>query len=1178
MLILTITGVLLRQVYAGLNPKFPFIYIGTENGRFLDSTLRPGNSAPFSIVNADALSMGIVLDTASQKTRPPIFYPSVETFHSFYLSLLFLIVVTGLVLFIWYRRSTTSKTEAVRRSENALAHAQAIAHLGSWVWDIPSGQLSWSDEIYRIMGLNKNEVSPTFELFVSLTHPDDRDKVSAAIDAALRGEKEYEVEHRINQPGGNVRYIYERGEIKFKAGKPVQMIGTAQDITVQKQNDEALRKSAEQIRDLYNNAPCGYHSLDKDGNFIQINDTELYWLGYSREEVIGKMNITDLIASDGLKAFQENFTRFKKRGWVRDLEFDMVRKNGSLLPVLLSSTAIKDAEGNFLMSRSTVFDNTERKEAEHSLRHSEARFRELFEQASDGIFVADLDGCYTDVNSAGCRMLGYTRDDIIGKTIIDLIPPSEVDRLWQSKEQLMLGGTHVAEWTLRRKDGTFLPVEVSAKILPDGRWQGFARDITQRKRVEEAVRFNEERVRLLLTSVAEGVFGVDLQGNCTFINPEGLRLLGYTNATDLVGKNIHARIHHTCADGTPCTIGSCSVFRAFREGINVHIESDIFWRPDGTNFAVEYRSRPILENGAISGAVATFLDISERKRNEERLHQAAIVFDSTNEAIMITDADNRIINVNRAFTEITGYQSYELIGKDPKVLQSEKHNDAFYKEVSNRLNKTGQWRGEIWDRRKNGEVFPVWENISVVKDKNDRAVNYVSVFSDISMIKESEQRLFHLAHHDPLTDIPNRLLFLSNLDQALEHAKRHRHKVGLLFLDLDRFKIINDTLGHASGDSLLQVVAERLRKCVRAEDTVARLGGDEFTVILTQIVRAEDAALLAEKIINELHRVIPINGNEVVTSTSIGISIFPDDAKNSSDLTKAADMALYRAKEHGRHNYQFYTKKLMERAISHMSVEHGLRRAITHGDFVLYYQPQVDLDSGNVVGVEALIRWNNPELGLLQPASFLPIAEESGLIEPIGEWVVRTACHQAMMWRAAGLPPVRMSVNVSTSQILRHHLIEVLQQLMEECQIQPGEIQLDLEITENVLQSVENNLDIFMQLKALNVTLAIDDFGTGYSSLSRLKRLPVDSIKIDKSFVHEIPDQPDSNAIANAIVAMAHSLKINVIAEGIENKAQLDYLQKVHCNEGQGYFFSEAVPPEIIYDLMKGGKQFATLR
>jgi diguanylate cyclase (GGDEF)-like protein/PAS domain S-box-containing protein len=683
----------------------------------------------------------------------------------------------------------------------------------------------------------------------------------------------------------------------------------------------------------------------------------------------------------------------------------------------------------------------------------------------------------------------------------------------------------------------------------------------QRKLAEQALRDSNQYNRMLFEESTSGLALCRMSGELVDINQSFASILGRSIETTLdlsyweITPEKYAAEEQHQLDSLQKT-GRYGPYQ--KEYIH----------KDGHLVPVELNGQ-ILEKDGEKFIWSTVDDITQRKQAEDELRQAATVFDNTDEGIIVTDAEQNIITVNKAFTVITGYQRREVLGKNPSFHQSGRHDSAFYHAMWNTIDSKGQWRGEIWNQRKSGEIYPVWENINAVKDNQGRIINYVSVFTDISSIKESEAQLAHIAHHDTLTGLPNRLLFSATLEQAFEHANRHKHKVAVLFLDLDRFKVINDTMGHTNGDKLLQAVANRLTDCVRAEDTVARLGGDEFTVILYEITQAQDAANIAEKIIDVVSQPIMIDGHELITSTSIGISLYPDDATNYTDLVKAADTAMYHAKERGRKNFQFYTQELTQKAFEHLSIERGLHRALDNGELELYYQPQVNLHNGHIVGVEALARWHHPERGLLLPDVFIPIAEESTLIDPISEWVLRTAYADLLAWKSAGLPAVRMAVNISPRQLSTQRNINKIHAVLEEFEFDTHTFQIDLEITESVLELAEDSIETIGQLKKHNVMLAIDDFGTGHSSLSRLKDLPIDTIKIDQSFINGLPDDPDNQAIVSAIIAMAHSLKLTVIAEGVETREQMLFLCGLKCDEMQGFLFSEALPASEIPAILK---------
>jgi len=546
---------------------------------------------------------------------------------------------------------------------------------------------------------------------------------------------------------------------------------------------------------------------------------------------------------------------------------------------------------------------------------------------------------------------------------------------------------------------------------------------------------------------------------------------------------------------------------------------------------------------------------------------AATVFDASSDAIIITDSDNRIISVNAAFCEITGYSAQEVIGQTPEILNSGRHDAGFYHALWRDLLETGQWNGEVWNRRKNGEIFAELLTINAVKNYRGEISHYVSIFADITEHKQTEEHMRHLAHYDALTNLPNRTLFNDRLGQALINAQRDNGKAAVMFLDLDRFKNINDTLGHGIGDLLLQEVAVRLTGCVRQGDTVSRLGGDEFVVLLPELNDEKDARLVAQKLLNAAAFPMVLGGHELHISASIGISYYPMDGANSEALMKNADVAMYRAKEEGRNNFQFYHASMNARSFERLAMETSMRYALNRGEFELYYQPRFSLPEGRIVGAEALIRWNHPDLGLVSPGLFIPLAEETGLILPIGEWVLKQVAAQGMSWQQAGFPRLSLAVNVSARQFRRVDFAGEVLQILRNSGFDPHH--LELELTESTLMThAEENIETLKKLNALGIRIAIDDFGTGYSSLSYLKRLPVDILKIDRSFVSEVPDNRDGVAIVEAIIAMAHSLGLHIIAEGVETTEQLEFLQMRKCNEIQGYYFSHPLPVEQFEQLL----------
>ena len=584
--------------------------------------------------------------------------------------------------------------------------------------------------------------------------------------------------------------------------------------------------------------------------------------------------------------------------------------------------------------------------------------------------------------------------------------------------------------------------------------------------------------------------------------------------------------------------------------------------PEGRRGWFETFKTPVLdETGHLLGTAGFARDITGRKEVEERLREAAPVLEVTTEAIMVTDPQGVIKMVNPAFTEITGYASDEVLGQTPRLLKSGRHDQKFYERLWEEMHRSGHWEGEVWNRRKNGKVYPEWQSISAVYDQAGEVAEYVSVFSDITRRKLTEEEIRYRANFDPLTGLPNRSLLMERLTQAIKQSQREAERVAILFLDLDHFKEINDTLGHAQGDLLLKQAAERLRQCVRDTDTVARQGGDEFVILLHGIAQVSDAELVASKIIAALGEPFDLEGHDAHIGVSIGITLFPDDGGDVMALFRNADLAMYRAKDAGRNTFQFYESAMTEAALARRHLEADLRLALARGEFVLHYQPVLDLASGQVCGAEALIRWNHPERGLVPPGAFIALAEETGLIREMGAWVLEEACRQLAKWRASGLRSLYVAVNLSSRQIPDALTPDGLNGLLSRHGLGPNA--LVLEITEGVLLAdTAKTREWLKGVHDLGYRISLDDFGTGYSSLAYLKRFPVDILKIDQSFVRDMEHDPADRALVEAILAMARSLGLGVVAEGVENEHQLELLRGLSCRYVQGYHLSRPLPAE----------------
>ncbi|MBK1734710.1 diguanylate cyclase [Halorhodospira abdelmalekii] len=569
--------------------------------------------------------------------------------------------------------------------------------------------------------------------------------------------------------------------------------------------------------------------------------------------------------------------------------------------------------------------------------------------------------------------------------------------------------------------------------------------------------------------------------------------------------------------------------------------------------------------------VAVYLrDVTERKRAEERLRQSAAVFESTSEGVFIADSRGRIVDVNRAFSVITGYERSEVIGRSPRFLQSGRHPPSFYRELWRRLENEGRWQGEIWNRRKSGEIYPQWLSVDSVYSEGDELAHYVAVFSDLTGAKRTQAEIERLAHRDPLTGLANRLAFRAQVASVVEQAASRRPHSGasVLLVGLDGFKHINDSLGLAAGDLVLVEVARRLGTVIPGNDNIARLGGDEFAAVIDSRQVDAGAAAVAQAVLQALSRPIQFDSTELYVEASVGIASYPRDGKSVEALIQNCDAAMRRAKQAGGRTYRYYAKDWTNYAHDRVVLAAQLRRAITDNELVLYYQPQIDLHSGQVVGLEALVRWIHQDEGLVSPGRFIPMAEETGLIEPLGEWVLEQACRQAAVWCREGLSFGRVAVNVSGAQIERCDIVDLVARTLDKTGLAAN--CLELEITESFLMSrIEAAAELLAGLKRIGVQLAMDDFGTGYSSLAYLKGLAFHTLKIDKSFIDGVPGNCKDAEILRTVAALGRSLGFKIVAEGVEGGEQHDYLLQTDCDFAQGYFFSPPVPAQAIPQLIR---------
>jgi diguanylate cyclase (GGDEF)-like protein/PAS domain S-box-containing protein len=749
-------------------------------------------------------------------------------------------------------------------------------------------------------------------------------------------------------------------------------------------------------------------------------------------------------------------------------------------------------------------------------------------------------------------------DPLWRKAFFRRIHPDDLPRLELLLQQAVEKGVpYRVEYRASRQDGGWLKIVSQGEPVKDAtgrviRLQGVLQDMTENYRTEQRLAELFELNQRIVSASPLGISVYRADGQCILANLALARISGAT-IDQLQAQNFN-KVPSWKRSGM-----FDAAKRVLDSGVAEEIEAHTI-----SSFGAEFWMSCRFVRFTSGGNFHLLLlaeDIGAKRKAEAELRLAASVYTNTVEGIVVTDKDGIILSVNPAFTEITGYTAEEAIGQTPRILKSDHHDDAFYAVMWKTLRETGSWQGELWNRRKNGEAFLEWQSITKISDEQGEPMRYVAVFNDVTELRQKDERIKHQAYHDALTGLPNRQLLQDRLDHGIAVASRDRSHLALLFLDLDRFKTINDSLGHDVGDLLLQAVAGRLSNCVRRSDTLARLGGDEFVLILSDFDSTAEVAHVAEKIIHELVQPLTLAGHQVHVTTSVGIAFFPEDGRDAKTLMKNADTAMYQAKEAGRNAFRFFDTSMNSRALERLDLEASLRLAIERMEFELYFQPKVHLETGDPAGAEALIRWHHPTKGLVPPGDFIPLAEETGLIVPIGEWAFRESCRYAAIWTRQDLLKGKLAVNLSARQLQHLNLMHSIETALVATKADPD--QIEVELTESVVMSNPGEaIAILGELRERGFSIAVDDFGTGYSSLSYLKRLPISCLKIDRSFVKDLPDDQDDAAIARTILDLARSLGLYTVAEGIETAEQAEYLNALGCHIAQGYYFAKPMPAE----------------
>src|ERR1035437_2147011 len=933
------------------------------------------------------------------------------------------------------KSKTSSKHKAAVKPNKKISSRQSdflhlaediISNVGVGIYIVQHGKFIFASPLYqRLTGYSATDIIGHNSL--DHVHPDDKAMVWTKAIKNLKG-KSHSYVYKFIRKNGEEMWILEMvTSITYKGERAA--LGSFMDITEHKRMEDELRRSEEKYRTILENIEDGYSELDLRGNFIFFNEALCRIQGYPKEELI-KKNYRDLMDEENAKKIYEKCNKVYTTGESeKEVQYEIITKSGIRKYLETSITPMKDASGRIFAFRGIVRDRTEHRQAEETLRQSEERYRNILESIQEGYFELDLAGNYTFVNKANCILLGYTKEELVGMNYRQHTNEENAKKLYQPYRELYRTGKSIETLEVEsiRKDGTKVIYETSVSLSRDSEgkpigFRGGARDITERKQIEEKIRHSEERYRNIIEQMEDGYFEADFTGKFTFVNDAECKNLGYTRE-EMLGMD-----NRKYADEK----NAKAIYRLFVEvyktGVPVKAYDFELIKKDKTKSYNEI-SVSLIRNskGEPIGFRGIARDITERKQMEEALRQSEeryrTIIEEMEEWYFETDLAGNITFFNDVFANVLGYSQKELTGLNFRSFIKKEESDSVFR-LFNQVFKTGKPTNNFPYEfiSTDGTVTSAEFSIFPKQDNEGKICGFRGIGHDITERKHAEEKIKYLATHDSLTGLPNRLMFSQLLNHAIQSAKRYTRQFAVLFIDLDRFKIINDTLGHEAGDQLLQEIAMRLKQALRAVDVVARLVGDEFVIFIEGVSDSSQAATVSHNILTTIIKPITIMGQERHITASIGISVFPKDAEDEQSLMKNADMAMYLAKEKGKNNYQFYSEEIQSKSLEHLSIETNLRFALERNELSLHYQAKVDFKTNAITGVEALLRWQNPYLGSVTPTQFIPVAEESGLIIPIGRWVMRTACAQNVAWQQQGLPAVCMAVNLSLRQLTDDNL------------------------------------------------------------------------------------------------------------------------------------------------------------
>lgn len=989
--------------------------------------------------------------------------------------------------------------------------------------------------------------------FLEWVHPEEATATLGQLEKLTQGKKVYYFENRYRCQDGAYRWLAWTSVANVEEET---IYAVARDITEWKKIQATLRKSEEKFRLLFDKSPTAMGLANMKGKLINVNEALCQLVGYSAEELLTR-DCTDITHPDDLETEKKLLNQLLS-GKINSfrLEKRYITKNKEIIYGLHQGTLIRDLEGNPLHLLGQTIDITQQTNQTLALQESEERLARIISTISDGLLVINTEGNVRFINNAGIKLFGRSTTELMDHPL-----------------GLPVGDDQPTEIFIQQPQGKLI---ITQMRVADITWQGelaylvSLRDITDNYEAQEALLESEEKYRQIVETATEGIWIIDQDNQTTFVNQQMAQMLGY-EIEEMMDKNLFDFVNYE--DKTKVQ----NQLQDRHQGI-AETHDFKFRCYDGKELWAIVSTNPFFDSqGNYVGSLGMVTDISQRKKTEQALYESEQrlegILTSIQDVVWSFDANfSRLIYINPAAQTTFGFLLEELY-QNPNlwwqlIYASDQELVRYHRQIVKEMGHT-EYQYRII--RKDGQIRWISSRIRCVYDHKGELIRIDGIDSDITEQKRAEEQLQYNATHDTLTNLPNRILFMARLEHAIERQKRHPlFTFAVLFLDLDEFKVINDSLGHAIGDKLLKEIARRLEEGLRSDDTLARLGGDEFAILLEDIEDTKDAIKIAKRIHLDLTKPFILEGQDIFINTSIGIALNSSAYEAAPEILRDADTAMYRAKADGKACYAIFDRQMHERAVSRLKLETDLRIGIDKKEFSLYYQPIICLKTGQLTGFEALIRWYHPYKNLISPEQFIPIAEETGLIIPIGEWILKQACQQLKIWHQqfSHYSHLKIGVNLSSKQLKYTKLINTIDQILKETQLDSK--YLKLEITESLLmENLQAATEILLKIQERDIEICLDDFGTGYSSLSYLHRFPVNTLKIDRSFVMQMKPNNENSEIVRAIVSLAHILGLDVIAEGVETQLQLAQLQELECEQGQGYFFAKPLRVQEVENLLK---------